>query len=452
MPEGYRCAPVGRAGWGRVGRAGWGRVGRAGWGRVGRAGWGRVGRAGWGRVGRAGWGRVGRAGWGRVGRAGWGRVGRAGWGRVGRAGWGRVGRAGWGRVGRAGWGRVGRAGWGRVGRAGWGRVGRAGWGRVGRAGWGRVGRAGWGRVGRAGWGRVGRAGWGRVGRAGWGRVGRAGWGRVGRAGWGRVPDWLGVGRHTGDVEPSPPPDAGRPHDEARPDLFGGGAPRSFREALRRTDSYGFLLFVLMVLIWGVIPAGGDAEGMSLVTSTLVLWTIAIALRSSDASRRQQVAALAAAVAGFVLVATGNLGERPGLEATGRVVLALPWLAAARIVLGRVFSHRVVTDRTIAGAVCVYLIAAAAFAQIYTAIDLADPQAFAPGAEPLGGANLQYFSLVTIATLGYGDITPVSTWARTLATLETVVGQFYLVVIVARLVSTFGQERGGGGTEVPPPNQ
>lgn len=258
------------------------------------------------------------------------------------------------------------------------------------------------------------------------------------------------------MESSPPPAAGPPAadpsaDEARQELFGGGPPRSIREAFRRTDSYGFLLVVLMVLIWIVIPAGGDAERMSLVTSTLVLWTVAIALRASDASRRQQVAALAVAAGGFVLVAAGNLAERPGLEATGRVVLALPWLAAARLVLGRVFAHRVVTTRTIAGAVCVYLIAAAAFAQVYTAIDLADPQAFAPGAEPLGGANLQYFSLVTIATLGYGDITPVATWARALATLETVVGQFYLVVIVARLVSTFGQERGGGGTEVPPPS-
>jgi hypothetical protein len=111
-----------------------------------------------------------------------------------------------------------------------------------------------------------------------------------------------------------------------------------------------------------------------------------------------------------------------------------------VVLRRVFSHRIVTTRTIAGAICVYLIVAVAFAQLYTGLDLVDGDAFAPGDEPLGAASMQYFSLVTIATLGYGDIVPVSRPARSMATLETVAGQIYMVVIVARLVSSFGQAK------------
>ncbi len=49
-------------------------------------------------------------------------------------------------------------------------------------------------------------------------------------------------------------------------------------------------------------------------------------------------------------------------------------------------------------------------------------------------NLVYFSFVTLTTLGYGDISPVSASARTLVTVEALVGQLYLVILIARLVS------------------
>lgn len=49
-------------------------------------------------------------------------------------------------------------------------------------------------------------------------------------------------------------------------------------------------------------------------------------------------------------------------------------------------------------------------------------------------HLVYFSFVTLTTLGYGDISPASFGARTLVTLEALVGQLYLVILIARLVS------------------
>lgn len=225
----------------------------------------------------------------------------------------------------------------------------------------------------------------------------------------------------------------------RPDLLGGGPPTSLRDLSRRADSYGFLLIVLALLIWVVIPIGGTSPGMGVVSSAVCLWTILIALRASDSTRRHQIQAVGAAAIGFALVSAGIGADHATLEATGRAVLVVPFLVAAYVVLRRVFSHRIVTSRTIAGAICVYLIVAVAFAQLFTGIDLVQGNVFSPGSDPLGAANLQYFSLVTIATLGYGDIAPVTPPARSLATLETVAGQIYLVVIVARLVSSFGQE-------------
>ena len=56
------------------------------------------------------------------------------------------------------------------------------------------------------------------------------------------------------------------------------------------------------------------------------------------------------------------------------------------------------------------------------------------------AAMLYFSFVTQATLGYGDIVPVNSAARSLATMQAIMGQIYLVTIVARLVSLLGMRR------------
>jgi hypothetical protein len=59
---------------------------------------------------------------------------------------------------------------------------------------------------------------------------------------------------------------------------------------------------------------------------------------------------------------------------------------------------------------------------------------------MDGAALAYFSFVTLATLGYGDIVPTTQLARNLAVLETIIGQVFLVVVVARVVTTLGRMR------------
>ena len=78
--------------------------------------------------------------------------------------------------------------------------------------------------------------------------------------------------------------------------------------------------------------------------------------------------------------------------------------------------------------------------VFTAIARLEPGAFiqgAGGAPPVGGGagsmTSLYFSMVTLTTLGYGDVTPVTTAARMSAALEATLGQVFLVVLVARLV-------------------
>jgi len=81
--------------------------------------------------------------------------------------------------------------------------------------------------------------------------------------------------------------------------------------------------------------------------------------------------------------------------------------------------------------------------LYWAIEQISPGTFSGASEfSLNGAI--YFSFVTLATLGYGDIAPRSEIARGLAIVEGVGGQLFLVVLVARLVSLYGREKRTNG--------
>jgi hypothetical protein len=100
-----------------------------------------------------------------------------------------------------------------------------------------------------------------------------------------------------------------------------------------------------------------------------------------------------------------------------------------LVTGRAWGHR------IAAAVAVYLLIGLIWARLYEVVELLAPGAFhIPAGESLSSAGFVYFSFVTLATLGYGDLTPVNIVARNLAVLEAITGQLYLVILISRLVS------------------
>ena len=115
-----------------------------------------------------------------------------------------------------------------------------------------------------------------------------------------------------------------------------------------------------------------------------------------------------------------------------------------VLLKFIFKSERVTEDTIFAALCVYLLMATLWALAYSLVGLADVDAFKYAAgEDIAGNKMRfgalpaglefYFSVVTMTTLGYGDIIPMSPVAKSLATLQAVVGQLYLAVLVARLV-------------------
>ena len=107
-----------------------------------------------------------------------------------------------------------------------------------------------------------------------------------------------------------------------------------------------------------------------------------------------------------------------------------------------------------GACCVYLLLALAWESVYTWIEWRIPNSFSmpagiPGTESGSLAiesDLLYFSLITMTTIGYGDITPTSPPARILSALQGVVAQLYLAIIIARMVGMELANRRNGPTQ------
>ena len=119
-------------------------------------------------------------------------------------------------------------------------------------------------------------------------------------------------------------------------------------------------------------------------------------------------------------------------------MSLPLLVLLAIgILQFIFRNRTLTVDGIFATVTVYLIIAMFFSMLYLLLIEWNPASFNLHVEDLSPqllqSNLLYFSLVTLATVGYGDILPVSETARTLAVIEATVGQFYVAVIVAVFV-------------------
>jgi ion channel len=218
-------------------------------------------------------------------------------------------------------------------------------------------------------------------------------------------------------------------------------------AQRREDRlrqrYGLLLGALVVsfAVQGIVP-GGDWQ--EVLVTALVGTTLVLALRAGEVD--PHLVAGAAAVAGILLVlvavsaATGHASDQVARLADGLLVV----LAPPAVVLGvlRGVRQRGVTVQAVLGVLCVYLLIGMLCASVFGAIDRVGGQPFFADGIAATTSNCLYFSFTTLTTVGYGDLTARTNLGHTLAVSEALVGQIYLVTVVALLVANLGRARGG----------
>lgn len=203
--------------------------------------------------------------------------------------------------------------------------------------------------------------------------------------------------------------------------------------VRASHSFGLVLALIVAtfMFAAIAPDGAWASGVLLLLETftfaVALWTTGVARQDSKLSIALIV--LAAATA-FALVIVGG----DGLTATVGLVSGLLTVATISAIVLGVSDQSEVNTQSVTGAICVYLLFGMLFLFLYSvAATLGSGPFFAQGTDGTRSIRL-YFSYVTLATLGYGDYTPAAGVGRTLAIIEAVFGQLYLVTVVAVLVS------------------
>jgi len=191
------------------------------------------------------------------------------------------------------------------------------------------------------------------------------------------------------------------------------------------------------------PWLGATEWGQLALSLLWVLVMASVVALARPRRWERLEALVAGAA-ITAVQLIDMGVGHPVAQTVQLLGAL-WLLvlALRVLLRYLWNADEVGGDEILAAVSLMLLLALLWGALYDGLARYDPEAFAGLSPPSSEAaffqderssDLLYFSLVTLTTLGYGDITPVHPLARNLATLEALCGQLYVAILVARLVT------------------
>jgi hypothetical protein len=202
-----------------------------------------------------------------------------------------------------------------------------------------------------------------------------------------------------------------------------------------------LLLVLLVVVVGLALALADRPEGIVVAVAVQAVTVGVALRVTGARRRLRIgvaAVLAAVVLVLALVASPLTPASPelSLRLARSVGLLLAVAIPVRIVRDVLASARVTLD-TVAAGLCVYLLLGLAFGYAHVLVSSVLPGAYST---VLTDQDAMYLSFVTLTTVGFGDVVPLSGPARAVTIIEGVMGQLYLVSVIAVLVGNLGRER------------
>jgi hypothetical protein len=207
--------------------------------------------------------------------------------------------------------------------------------------------------------------------------------------------------------------------------------------------FGYVLALIVAAIAFTLAAP-HGDGGRFVSVLLQAAVLVVAVIASRAHRGIILISVVAALVGVLGAAAALFGTgRFGNGSAGFVALLYVGLTPIAIVHGlrRQFREAgVVTLETMFGVLCLYLLLGLIFGVGYATIaDLSNTPFFNTGAS--GRDDFLYFSYTTLTTVGYGDLVAVTDLGRSLAITEALLGQLYLVTVVAVIISNLQPRRG-----------
>jgi hypothetical protein len=214
--------------------------------------------------------------------------------------------------------------------------------------------------------------------------------------------------------------------------------RSFRERLQEGDSYGLLL-VLLVFSYILLAFVGSSHWGRVALAVAFAGVLLLTLHTSHVRGRWiRITAVLAAVTITINVVQAIIDDE---LVTGLTYLWIVFLVASPVViLSRILRHPSVDLETILGALCSYMLIGMAFGAVYGMLQQVGSDNFFAQPAPYQQIDFLYFSFIVLTTTGFGDLTPGTGIGKVLVTLEALIGQVFLVTIVASLVASFGFRR------------
>jgi hypothetical protein len=213
--------------------------------------------------------------------------------------------------------------------------------------------------------------------------------------------------------------------------------------------------LLLVLVVQPISFGFSTPPQ-LFDALLVLVTVALLL-SFCPDKNRRLAALAFGIPTGILSLGGHLfaaQTQSALVLIGHCLAVVFYFWAAALIVASLFRRRALSLDSVFGVVCGYLLLGMAWGVLYAMLDAGWAGSFDVSDRLAGQVRADhsrihlftYYSFITLTTVGYGDVTPLSTPARTCSWLEALTGQFYLAVLVAGLVGALLSKKSAGAGE------
>ena len=210
-----------------------------------------------------------------------------------------------------------------------------------------------------------------------------------------------------------------------------------------TRSRAFVL--LSALLIQLLFSGMFHEGQIIPILLRSAVLLAAIFMTAD-QKNHLIIGLVLGIPALILVSTHHGFENEIRDWTTYGIVLCLYLFIIYLMLKQIFNARIITLNTIGLALCTYIMLGTVWILFYTPVLAMNPEAFTHPIldDPDPIHTLTYFSYVTLATLGYGDISPVSNIARNLAVLEAVTGTLFLAVLISRLVGGYSSRGGRRG--------
>jgi hypothetical protein len=205
-------------------------------------------------------------------------------------------------------------------------------------------------------------------------------------------------------------------------------------AERIGDAYGLVLFLILATFVVMMTLPPEGWGGRVAAVAIAVLTAVVAFTSSDVRPSRVRLSVAVAAVAVILAVIAKIADSDRVLGAAFVIASLLLAIAAATILIRVVRAIRVDFRTILGAISVFALLGILFAFFYFAFSqLSHHEFFADTAAPRA-SDYVFFSYTTLTTTGYGNLVPAGTVGQSAAVMEMLLGQIFLVTLVAGLVS------------------